>query len=214
MFIENILTMPKDSPTPEEKLLRIIENGPARTDKVIPAIKPNSLKQMLATLKIRAFNKDILKQIKLAEIKKIIVVLCVIITLILITDFIRSASSFHKRFDRLVKNKGTVLRDEAGDANLKSGLTDVVAFTQNRNLFSFTPPKAQAVIGAQDILSGEDLKLVGVLWSNAPQAMIENTKEQKTYLLNTDDQLGEFKVKQILKDRVVLETGGQEKLLR
>lgn len=53
----------------------------------------------------------------------------------------------------------------------------------------------------------KDLKLVGIIWSSNPEAMIENTKEKRTYLLKKEDTFGElpYKVKDISRNSVVLE---------
>lgn len=48
------------------------------------------------------------------------------------------------------------------------------------------------------------LKLVGISWSASPDAMIENAKEGKTYFVKQGMSVGEFKVENILKDKVIL----------
>jgi len=48
-----------------------------------------------------------------------------------------------------------------------------------------------------------NLKLVGISWSNDPDAMIEDTKELKTYFVKRGEMVGEVKVQAIFKDKVV-----------
>jgi len=210
------MTMPKDNFTPEEKLLRIIESGPGQMGKFAPDKLPGSPKQALAPFKMPVFGKDALKKIKLADIKKIILVLCIVLTAALAVDFIRSANIFHKRFDTLIIGKEDAARDEPGDTGISPRVDDALAAQQERNLFSFTPPKPQPSAGGQDedLPSLSNLKLVGIIWSDAPQAMVEEQKEQKTNVLNVGDQIGVFRVKQILKDSVILESGTVEQQLR
>jgi len=50
----------------------------------------------------------------------------------------------------------------------------------------------------------KNLKLVGILWSENPQVMIEDTKQTKTYLLSIGETIGELQIKRILKDKVVV----------
>ncbi len=57
-------------------------------------------------------------------------------------------------------------------------------------------------------------KLVGISWSDNPDAMIENTGEQKTYFVKRGQMLDGIKVAGIFRDKVVLNSNGQEIELR
>ena len=49
------------------------------------------------------------------------------------------------------------------------------------------------------------LKLVGIIWSQNPEVMIENSKDSRTYTLKKGDSLGEqFKIKEISRSSVTL----------
>jgi hypothetical protein len=54
------------------------------------------------------------------------------------------------------------------------------------------------------------LKLVGISWSNDPDAMIEDTKSLKTYFVKRGDMVGETKVQAIFRDKVVLSLENEE----
>lgn len=54
----------------------------------------------------------------------------------------------------------------------------------------------------------KDLQLVGISFGEKPVAMIE--RQQQTYVLKVGESLGEFTVKEILKDRVILHVGNQD----
>jgi type II secretory pathway component PulC len=57
----------------------------------------------------------------------------------------------------------------------------------------------------------EDLTLVGISWNQEqPLAMIEDKQEQKTYFLRQGESIGEFQIKQILKNKVILNFEGQD----
>ncbi len=60
----------------------------------------------------------------------------------------------------------------------------------------------------------KNFRMVGIIWSNAPQVMIEDVSERRTYLLNQGNMLKGVVVKEILKDRVVLSYDNQETELR
>ncbi len=55
-----------------------------------------------------------------------------------------------------------------------------------------------------------NLKLVGISWSNDPDAMIEDTKELKTFFVKRGQLVGDARVQAIFKDKVVLSLDGEE----
>ncbi|MFH0918296.1 MAG: hypothetical protein V1830_04095 [Candidatus Omnitrophota bacterium] len=54
------------------------------------------------------------------------------------------------------------------------------------------------------------LKLVGISWSADPDAMIEDTKELKTFFVKRGEMVGGARVQAIFKDKVVLSLGQEE----
>ena len=63
------------------------------------------------------------------------------------------------------------------------------------------------------------LKLVGIIWSQNPEVMIENSKDSRTYTLKKGESLnGEFQVKEISRNSAILavttEAGSKEYELR
>ena len=70
----------------------------------------------------------------------------------------------------------------------------------------FTPGTASANI--QQLI--QDLKLVGVILDNNPQAIIESKTENKTYFLHRGESVRDFKVEVINESKVILSCG-QEK---
>ena len=60
----------------------------------------------------------------------------------------------------------------------------------------------------------QNLRLVGISWSNNPDAMIEDTKALSTFFVRRGQMIGEVKVQAIFKDKVVLSYEGEETELR
>lgn len=56
----------------------------------------------------------------------------------------------------------------------------------------------------------QSLKLVGISWSDDPDAMIEDTQAQKTHFVKKGQMIGNLKVQAIFKDKVVLSYDGEE----
>jgi len=60
----------------------------------------------------------------------------------------------------------------------------------------------------------QGLKLVGISWSNDPDAMIEDTKAMRTFFIKRGGMIGEIKVQAIFKDKLILSYAGEEIELR
>lgn len=58
------------------------------------------------------------------------------------------------------------------------------------------------------------LKLVGISWSDDPDAMIEDTKALRTFFVKRGGMVGEIKIQAIFKDKVILSYGGEELEIR
>ncbi|MBI5300011.1 MAG: hypothetical protein HY877_06960 [Deltaproteobacteria bacterium] len=65
--------------------------------------------------------------------------------------------------------------------------------------------------GADKILG--DLQLVGIAWGEYPEAMIRDKADGRTYFLKKDQQFKGIKIKEISKDKVLVEYGGKNKEL-
>ena len=72
-----------------------------------------------------------------------------------------------------------------------------------------TPTVSSA--GADKILG--DLQLVGIAWGEYPEAMIRDKADGRTYFLKKDQQFKGIKIKEISKDKVLVEYGGKNKEL-
>lgn len=63
---------------------------------------------------------------------------------------------------------------------------------------------------ARIIEATQHLNLVGISWSNDPDAMIEDTRALRTFFVRRGQMIGEVKVQAIFKDKVVLGYDGEE----
>ena len=96
------------------------------------------------------------------------------------------------------------------EAFMTSG--EYVKMSKQRDIFS--REQRAAVEGAAvadkptDPQTKTDLQLVGIYFSEAPEVIIEDKAEKKTYFLKEGDNINGIKVKSIRPDRVILESGG------
>lgn len=205
--------MKNDSLTPEEKLLKIIENpGMVEKKKASPALKNiNALQSWLKNFDIKA---AIPKRIDIRTVNRILAVLCIVITLVLISDFLNGKFTFRKKLNKILA--GTTAKNTAGKniAIPEVKTEQLIADSKKRNIFTLEPEKEKPIARSDIAGAAVELKLVGILWSDNPQAMIEDTRAQKTYLVSAGDKIGTVNVKSILVDKVVLSKDTEEWDLR
>jgi hypothetical protein len=82
---------------------------------------------------------------------------------------------------------------------------------EKRDIFKMGPKKpvenVNEVISSKAAEATQNLKLVGISWSDNPDAIIEDTKEMRTFFLREGQMIGEIKVESISRDKVVLRYG-------
>jgi len=200
--------MTADKITPEEKLLKMIESPGSAKGKIALGLKNPalSIKEFSNWFKSLRIDKNALKSISLSTVNKGMMGLCVILTAFFIFNYITARVSLDERLTQVKVGATAYSVDEEKTSIPVVDIKSVIATAKKSNMFTFLPVSSRPRGGSSNEASQEigDLKLVGILWSNNPQAMIENAKENKTYLLNSGDQLGEFKVSEILKNKVVI----------
>ena len=208
--------MAKDDITPEERLLKIIENPNTEKRPVPLAVKVRllSIESVKGWFSGLHADKNLLKQMNLRAVNKIMAVICALITLIWIFDFGSGGMAFSKRFKSISSGEYSASSAEGKRPKIDVTINEAMAQVNRRNIFTFLPTKEEAASAVNVGPTLSNFKLVGILWSDNPQAMIENSKEQKTYFVSKGDKIGDLDVKNILKDKVMLGKDDQEWELR
>ena len=207
--------MEKDNTTPEEKLLKIIENPELSEKRKVPGKEEISgkLNELISRYKNLHFDINALKNVEVRTINKIVAVICAVITLFVIYDVVHNNIIFGRKFQNITAEPAGTAAERAKAINIDVKVKDVLSQARNRNIFTLLPPKP-TTIERVDIGGPVELKLVGVLWSDNPQAMIENIKEQKTYFVGVGDKIGVVTVKAIMQNKVILSKDTEEWELR
>jgi len=140
-------------------------------------------------------------------VNKMLIVAAILVSLVFLFDFLRDKVGLRKHFVSVTGvptiSEATTKRDSGPKISLATALKE----TRTRNMFTLTPEtifeekKEKSERIRKDI---RDLKLVGILWSNSPQAMVEDVKNSKTYLLSAGDAISRWTVSRIGRDKVVL----------
>lgn len=216
--------MAQEQSTPEEKLLQIIDN---------PSLaKPRlsmRLRQKAATLvavpswlgKWKMGGTGGRPILTARTTNALLAGVCVLLTMAWVVDIVSLRSEFHTRLQTVERAQLAAPVQAQGRSSPRPQLQDLLEETKRRNLFTFLPPPAEAASPSvvEELNSRvQELKLVGIIWSDNPQAIIEDTKDAKTYLLSTGELLGPMglTVKKILKEKIILgeEDGPKEWELR
>lgn len=208
--------MAKDDITPEERLLKIIENPnvekrPIPIGAKIKSFRAAPLKGLFAGFHIA---KNDFKKFNLKLANKAIVIICVLITCIWLYNFINMGIKLATRFRQITIDTALTGREEAKLPKIDISIDEAAAEIKKRNVFTFLPSKEEAQAAVNIGFTLGNLKLVGILWSDNPQAMIENSKEQKTYFVSKADKIGDIEIRNILRDKVIVGKGTEEWELR
>lgn len=90
---------------------------------------------------------------------------------------------------------------------------EVLASIRGRSLFQpkaeEAPPAAPPPPAGSAPAVLENLQLVGIAWGAQPEAMIRDKQEGRTYFLKVGETWKDVLVKEILKDRVIVEYAGE-----
>jgi len=199
--------------TPEEKLLKLIENPAA--DKAakplakksfrLPVNPPNLFKFKFARqCAVALADKLKFYLVNLKIINRGAAVISGVMTVFLIFDFIKSAPDLSRIYS---PDFAAAPKTAQAQESKMLKLQDYLGEFAKRDIFHFIPvTKVEKAQEGKDLLASvtAHLKLVGIIWSQNPQAMIEDKKENKTLLVNEGDSIGDIEIKQILRNKVIL----------
>ena len=221
--------LPDKPPTPERQLLKLIEEPQARGSIQAAAVKHQGLSLFsfgawsgrLSFFK-RGFNSS-LKDIKQRRLDtRAINGILGFLVLVLFLYFIISSSislmnlknSAISRFK--VQESGKASLDSQEVSSLKRTSAYYLDKISGRDIFKMGLKKAPVsnepvkVVNQEVVNAAQNFKLVGISWSNDPDAMIEDTAAKKTFFVKIGQMVGEFKVQAISRDKVILNYGQEE----
>jgi hypothetical protein len=206
--------------TPEEKLLKLIENPAAAKPSRNPGKKIRFgfqvIKGWLKAIKnitIGVNSPKIEELFNLRSINKTLIVVSSLFSVYLIFDFIQARPNLERVYS--LHNLKQTKQLKLGLNNIPS-LNDYLGQINKRDIFHFIPLKKEEPDKTKETLASiiNNLKLVGIIWSKTPEVMIEDKEENKTWILNQGDEIlkvkGKIKIKQILKDRAIISFQDQE----
>jgi hypothetical protein len=207
--------------TPEEKLLRIIES-PSQIHRGLKISRRSGEDLKIFFKLLKAKYGDKLKEYFNARTANaLLLFFSCLVTVYLVFDFSMGMprSTHVDRLEMLAR------KIDIGDLSLGQ-LDPLAVYLQEitqRNIFALPEPAPVAGTAAEPVVKAPvvdlnsltaGLKVVGIIWSETPQVILEDTVNGKTLLLNRGSKVKEARVKEILKDRVILSYDNQDVELR
>ncbi|MCQ9204777.1 MAG: hypothetical protein NG737_00465 [Omnitrophica bacterium] len=216
--------------TPEKQLLRLIEDPKLQNKGALQAQKVKhrglSLLSPAAWISRFSFWAEKFKQsvkggISPLDFKLInsILVLCIIILAgYFLYNAYFSTTNLRNMPDLQLDSKESIKTAAFPEVSvLKKSSTYYLGKVRQRNIFriggadSVDLSKVFApVIAARLVDEIKHLRLVGISWSDDPDAMVEDTNTGRTFFIKRGEMIDKFKVEAIFKDKIILGYGGEE----
>lgn len=191
----------------DEKLLNLIE-GMADA-KNMPKGNPKSFRKKVDFFQTAAKLKF---KFDLTNINRIIIGICFILTTVFLYIFL--SDSGIKNYDLLFPQADNLNSNKDNKTIIEKTLKlqDYQDVTSKRNMFLPSGVVVNTDTGEEQIEAKleemvKSLKVVGIIWSNSPEAMVEDDTDKRTILVKKGDLIGQkqLRVKIITKNTVVLE---------
>ena len=232
--------MVQRKPTPEEQLLKLIENPDAGPQAGTPA-KPGASKKTgrgasFSFGKLPGFldyfknsfgskksSGGVALSVDIKSVNKVLVLLVFVSVIYLFVDllFLKSGQA------DFLSQVGTsdpvypLMESDAGQEPLE--LASYMNTLRTRNPFLPPPAPQDMVVTPEEEFTAQPsqseggltdalqgLKLVGVSWAKEPLAMIEDIATGKTYFVRRGQEVKGVKIQTVLKEKVVVTYNGQE----
>lgn len=218
--------------TPEKQLLKLIEEpggtakGPAAVQKArlkragagffSPAAVIGALFGWLSFFKRASQKKTGRSKMGLSfkTVNRVLILASLVLAVYLVTDTFALAVSL-MRPPNFVMQKDGAAPAAIDSPSVLSDEGSYVERASRRNIFKehkeAAPKKIEQGAAAAAANAASGLSLVGISWSSSPDAIVEDKENQKTYFLKRGMSFGNgMRVTAIFKDKVVIETGGEE----
>jgi len=218
--------------TPEKQLLKLIEDPKAEGLGIqAHAIKHRSLGlfsfsawigrfSFFKDKIVKSFKGGELPQLDVKTVNMIMILGIFALGIYLVSNITMSITNSKKMPDvDFGIQKGQEFAD-VGKASLLKAASYYLEKVKERNIFEIGEKKEieqpkevadKTKLPSQKTMEViQNLKLVGISWSDNPDAMIEDTRSMRTFFVKRGETIGDIKIQAIFKDKVVLNCAGEE----
>jgi hypothetical protein len=222
--------MPEDRPvTPEKQLLRLIEDHKEESGRKIEAhaVKHFSLSFFslgawigrLSFFRERFrgwFSQDKFYPFDIKVINNFLIFCFIALTVYFVINFSFSIVKINKKkilsLEVETPEAGQLAGAQQG-GGLKRAVSYYIEKAANRDIFKIGPKSYSSADKGPSEEATEavkNLKLVGISWSDNPDAMIEDSKAMRTFFVKRGQMIGDVKVEAIFKEKVILNYNGED----
>ena len=211
----------RKSPTPERELLELIEDGknhngisPVNRFKRGGALSFAAARARLSFFKNNISNIFHPQEFNIASFNKLLGVIFLFLLFYVSADITSSMLGLKRKVEAAFKlPKKPSFYSQRSTSSLKE-LKYYLNEAKNRDIFNIVTAKPVKTTKVKDIQAIKEkisyLKLVGISWSDNPDAMIEDTRAKRTLFVKEGDFINDILVKKILKDKVILNLKGED----
>jgi type II secretory pathway component PulC len=221
----------KGSSTPERELLRLIEE-PGSADKIprakaklkfLSLFSPPALKARFSYLKLKfkgGFSLKNLTHLEFRLVNRVLELFIFLLLFYLISSLIISVANLNKKSSLEFKIKKMASATGFSEVSLLKVSSYYLEKARARDIFKMglggvAEAKQVTRTPVSKIAEAtQNLKLVGISWSEDPDVIIEDTKAGRAYFLKRGQTINDFTVKAVFRDKVILSYQGEEIELR
>ena len=210
--------------TPERELLKLIEE-PGTKVGVSPTrprtiFSPVAIKARLSFLKAKfkgSFSFQRLVRLEIKNVNRFLEICIFILIFYLIVNFVISVINSNKKSNLSFEVKKIIASSVLPETSFLKSISYYLERARARDIFKMglvasKEDKKQITEVPVSVVAeaAKTLKLVGISWSDDPDVIIEDTKQERAYFLKRGQTINDFKIKAIFKDKVILSYRGEE----
>jgi hypothetical protein len=203
----------------QEAKNKVVQTSPALKAGGSGSISVQNLRSVYSSFMRKGLGvfKDDKKQLNIKAVNSVFFAIIVLITLYYINGITVSLRKIKNiNLGNLVSVNDPSLA-VSKETSLLKPFSYYLEVVQKRDIFRMgakLPQDNSDVISSKAAEAAQTLKLVGISWSESPDAMIEDTKAGKTFFVKKGQSVNDLKVEAIYKEKVVLRYGAESIELR
>ena len=210
-----------NSSTPERELLKLIEGEKESSGFSSGGNLRGAFSFSVLKGRFSFFRRNFLRSLSfggfsIASFNRLLLIVLLCMTFYVSFDIATSASKLNRELEDSFKLQRKAAFNPQEKVSLLKNIAYYVNKAKKRDIFNIVVAKREEKLISQKIDTKKiidktkHLKLVGIAWSDNPDAMIEDTRAKKTLFVKEGDSINEIRVKRILKDKVILSFEGED----
>lgn len=197
--------------TPEERLFRIIDNPSTAAG----ATTESGMRPLISGWIARFGNWNALRQWfmehPIRRLNLILTCLLAVLLAYLVVDVAMASRRYKKYAEVPVTSSSPILSQEAA-ASAGPSVDEYLTTLKNQDVFRTATMTGSSSNKGVPVPASplEGFKLVGISWGTDPEAIINDTRSNKTFFVKPGNRVGALTIREITRESVILTTDGGE----